>query len=251
MRLMRATGVMVLMLWAATALGQLGSFQDFGRQVPVPAAAAGSPTPDILWWKFTDGSGSTITATVGPNGTTDCSWVTGKSGAGYALQGNGSTQEGSSVSDITFGTNIITVAVWVKATVNWNFGYILKGQASSNSVDMFNNNFPRFSIAGSTGGRTETIANPETNVWVHFLAVYDATASGGVGDIAIYTNGVLSTTGISANTKTGSSNFEPQKISILSQTVAGVFRFTCQFDDLRIYSGDRSADAVAIRDDPQ
>lgn len=214
------------------------------------SSGAASSTPDILWWKFQDGSGTTVTAAVGTNGTTDAAWVTGKSGSGFALDANGTSQEAQSSSVVTFNTNIVTVALWAFLDATNSFRMLFESGTGA-QTDSFTcytgNNVINAFVYGTTGVRTEVVSVPTTNYWYHLLLVFDN--STGNGDLKIYIDGVEKTTTPSTS-KTGTSNFTARTLNLFARNAASS-RMDGKLDDVRIYSGDRSADAVSIMNDPQ
>jgi hypothetical protein len=209
-----------------------------------------SPVPDILWWKFGEGSGTSIGATVGPNGTTDAAWVVGKSGSGFALEFNGTTQDANSTSPVTYAANIITVCAWLwfDAAV----GPYTVFESSTNFAATPNTFAVRtFGVtaytynAGATGYLEKTWATAgATGTWVHLAVVFSPT------DTKPYVNGVEMATTIGTNTRTGTANYSAQPLFVGASNNS-IYFMDGRVDDLRIYSGDRSADIAAIMADPQ
>jgi len=208
-------------------------------------AGTAVPTADVLWWKMNDGSGTTITADVGPNGTTDGTWTTGPGGTGTALSFNGSSQDASSNTTIAYGATAITVTFWLNLDTTSGTQVILESSSNYNSN---NNCFILFCDAGtfeagiqaSAGYRAETVTAPSTGTWVHIAAVYDNNASGGNGDIKLYFNGVEQTLTVALNTKSTTGNFASQTLYVMARGASSLFT-SGDMDDLRVYAGELSA----------
>lgn len=243
-----------------TALYLLGCSLSCFAQLEGPAwlgqqttAGSLSPVPDIYWNKFPDGSGTTATATVGPNITTDADWVTGKSGSGYALDFNGTSDDGATVSSVTYNTNIISISLWASPDAFSSFRFLTESSANSGSTPNCSAIYwigasLSTSASGTTGARTESVVFTPTNTWVFIFALIDNSTA--TGDQRIWTNGVEATTSITTSTKTGTENFSAQTLFIGARNSGSLF-FAGLIDDLRIYSGDRSANISAIMADPQ
>lgn len=207
-----------------------------------------SPVPDILWWKFGEGSGTSIGATVGPNGTTDASWVVGKSGSGFALDFNGTTQDAATSAAVSYGANIITICAWVFPRAMVGTRVLFESSevyANPNSFGVFADTGNLFvSNTGATGERQEYIASPPAGAWVHLAVVLTPT------DNKIFLNAVEQSTTVSVNTRTGTANYAAQTLFVAARNASSLFA-NGVLDDVRIYSGDRSADLAAIMADPQ
>ena len=227
-----------------------------------PSSAA--PTPDILWWKFTDGSGTTVTADVGPNGTLSggYSWVTGKSGSGYAAAFDGVDAALISASNVTYGTDVVTVTCWVKCpqtqvAVSWI--NIVRSTAQIKSNDHpgwtmsarggYSYNLEGIIKSTSWGAENLRAENDSSglfpdDVWTHVAMVFDSPANSNAGEIKIYVDGSLVSTTIGRNTKTVSANYTADTIRVmfcphLSYYTAG------SIDDLRIYGYELDATQIA------
>lgn len=218
-------------------------------------AGGGGTTPDILWWKFNDGSGTAINADVGGDGTTNGSWQTGASGSGYSLGFDGSSDYAQSDASVTYGSPSITVCAWVYASdwnaagenVIWesgpNYGsgpirFILNFQANSINAMIYQ------SGAGKIDSFTAPAESLSANTWYHFAVVYENDANSGAGAIEVYVDGaVVTTTEFSA--KSGTGNFAAETLNLGARNAAGSW-FGGRIDDLRIFGS--ALDATTIAD---
>jgi hypothetical protein len=204
------------------------------------------PVPDILWWKFTEGSGTSIGATVGPNGTTDASWVTGKNGSGFALDFNGANSASTSTT-VTYGTNTITICGWFWFTASGSVFLLESGPGfpPPNSVGIYQTVGELYvSNSGTTGELSEKVAFSTTGEWVHIAVVVSPT------EAKLFINAVEQSTTNTSNNRTGTSNFADQTLYVGALST-GAYMFNGRIDDLRIYSGDQSAELAAIMADSQ
>jgi len=227
-----------------------------------PSSAA--PTPDILWWKFTDGSGTTVTADVGPNGTLSggYSWVTGKSGSGYAVAFDGVDAALISASNVTYGTDVVTVTCWVKCPQaqvanNWIHiagadGYIKSSSSPGWVVGLkggYSQNLEGIIKSSSWGADDIRVETDDAGLfpddtWTHLAMVFDAAANSSAGDVKIYVNGSLATTTVQVNTKTVTANYTANRLLVMKQLTNP--RYTeGSIDDLRIYSGELTSTQIA------
>jgi len=206
------------------------------------------PEPDILWWEFTEGSGTAIGATVGPNGTTDASWVTGKTGSGFALDFNGTNQDAATSAAVTYGTNTITICAWVFPRAAAGTRMLFESSASYGNPNCFgifvDGALLYVSNSGATGERQEFTASAAAGAWVHLAVVLTPT------DNKIFLNAVEQATTIQINTRTGTADYATQTLFVGARNNSSLFA-NGSLDDLRIYSGDVSADLAAIMADAQ
>lgn len=231
--------------------------QDFEELATVKKAAVASSsfTPDLLWWKLNEGSGTALTGSAtggGDGGTTDADWVTGKSGSGYALAFNGSSDDATTSAALAFNTNIITLSYWLWSSNTSNTRPLCTGGAGGGSNTFFvvsNGGQHGYYDYGTTGYRREDYTIPTTNEWHHHLVVIDQTAGSGAGDVTVYIDGATTSTTVWSNTKTGTANFATTNLWIGS--LAGATFWSGRFDDVRIYSGNQSASRTNIMNDPQ
>lgn len=215
------------------------------------ASGPSAPVADLLWWKLNEGSGTTITATTGPNGTHDADYVTGESGSGNALQfTRSSSDNAASDSALTIGTNVFTITARMYfTTTNEATQQTIIEQAGIGSETNV------ISIGVTTGGlldclmkgvgftyrEEKTTSGLTPSAWTHVMIVFDGSAN----DIKVYLNGSLASTSIDLNTKTSTGNFNSQIVHVGSSGGTGTF-FNGRIDDLRFYTGDRSADVSTL-----
>ncbi|WP_414664912.1 LamG-like jellyroll fold domain-containing protein [Horticoccus sp. 23ND18S-11] len=201
------------------------------------AGGGGGPTPDLLWWKM-NASGATLTADVGPNGTTDGT----QSGGSVLLDG---AAQASSSSSLTYGIKTISMSFWLNSST-WSSGsarviatnqYGAGGGGSWHIYEQFGT--LNVVLYDSGGGREEqfTVSGLSTGAWHHFVIVLDnSTVS---GDIKAYVDGSAQTPAFTSDGKAGNNNLlnGTLYIGIVGETV----------DDARVYSTELSgADATAI-----
>lgn len=199
---------------------------------------AGVPTPSLLHWPLNDTAGTTITASVGPGSTTN----TGTLNSDFLSMATGNGAFGSS-SDITWGTNLVSVSFWHRRASYtgtapiFRSGYI--NPAPRFQFDQ-NGSLTRVYVIGATGEVVNEYDFLFTlNTWQHVVAVYDNTT--GTGAIKLYLDGSLATPTSTGSTKTGTANFATDTFYIKS-----IFSDLQSFDldDLRIYSGELSGSEV-------
>lgn len=227
-------------------------------RLTIPSQGGGgstAPDPDILWWKFNDGSGTAIDATVGPDGTTDASWVAGKSGSGFALEFDGSTDNASSNSQIAWGTNIMTICAWMY------FDTVSGTQILLEDSPNYNNNQEAFAVfldsnllnvsmrdVNSLQYRSETCAPPSTGQWVHIAIIFDRTVA--TGDIRVFYDGVEQSMTITENSHNNTFDFLTETLYVGARNNSSLF-FDGRIDDLRVYGSALTQDEInAVRDNP-
>jgi hypothetical protein len=229
---------------------------------PIMRTLGTPPQPDntlILQYKFTEGSGTTIddSSSNGYDGSLNgATWVTGKSGSGFALQFDGN--DWAQTASITFGTSIITICAWVwwdafaddddlllEHTTDFNGGdnrFIINPNESSSSKAT--------GMMRSGGGyRKEDHTRWSAATWTHLAWVLDNSTT--AGDVKLYIDGSLAGSTISINTKNGNGNFTAAVIYLFSRAGSSLFG-AGRLDDFRIYSGELTPTEVGyVKDDPQ
>lgn len=232
-----------------------GASRRRGDLMPKNVASATSPTPDILWWKLNEGSGTSITgdsSNGGDDGSTDADWTTGIA-AGSALSFvSANSDDALTSASITYSTNRLTFSFWLNA--NPQVGMILESSANLNSND---NCFycyksgaatVQFSVKnGGTRAETFTIA---TNQNLHVVAAWDGSTT--AGDWVVWTNGVECTvTSVDITSRASTAGLDPYVLYVGARGGSSVF-YNRPFDDFRIYSGTNAiADIAAIYADPK
>jgi hypothetical protein len=192
-------------------------------------------TPETLWWKCNNGSGTTVTADVGPNGTTNGTWVTGLGGSDYAINYSGSSQSTTSNSTIAAGVNIVTVTFWVNLDdIISTRGVFSFGFQTANSINCYLNGNLRCELWGDTGHRDEIFTPPVISVTRFICIIYDGSTE--TGDIKVYYDAVEQTElSVAINTKTGTSNFATNTFEFANTSGAG-FYLDGRGDDIRMYN---------------
>lgn len=216
-----------------------------------------SPTPELVWWKLNEGSGTSIagSAAIADDGTTDASWLTGKSGSGSCLDFDGSTDDAATSSTIAFGTQTLLVTAWVYFDAT-NGTQIIWESSASYSAN--NDSFICFVNAGQiTVGFSQPAGNtwiesgqaPATGAWTH-LAVYYRATGGGNNNITVYYNGADQSFTTSSTTATAARNFSTQTLFVGARNSGSLF-FNGRIDDLRVYSTDQTSSLADIGTDAQ
>lgn len=197
--------------------------------------ASGPAAPEVLWWKCNNGSGTTVTADVGPNGTFNGTWATGASGSGFSLEFNGTSQDAFSASSVNIGANVATITAWLNMD---DYTSLVRGAFQQgvindpNTISVWVNSVIRVTALGTTGERTETFTPPSTGSWVFMCFLFDSSTAS--GNVMLYYNAVEQTEiAILINTKTGTSNFSAGTFTVANY--AG-FYADGKMDDIRIYN---------------
>lgn len=226
----------------------------------IPGASSGTPdpTPELLWWQMKDGIGTTVTATVGSNGTTDATWLTTTpSGSGFCLGFNGSSQNAGTNSSVAFGVNAITVCGWFYLNdstttqvvyesgpqIDFNVGSVLLYITGGNLIGILND------TSVSSLYRIESITCPSTGAWHNFSLVFDGSTL--TGDVVWYIDGVLTSSTLVTNTRNSTGNFATQIVHLCSRNEVSLF-MNGRADDFRIYNRVlNQAEITAVYNDPK
>ena len=187
----------------------------------------------ISHWKFDEGSGSTISASVGGGSDTlgNPSWTTGKIGS--ALNFNGSDYVG--VGNVS--PSKITISAWIKPTNNPNYGSVVMKQftygleTQGSKVYAGIGNGSAWANGSTGGGYLE--GNLSLDSWQLVTQTYDGKTN------RLYINGKLVSSG-SATLSIGSAPF-----LIGAWDTAFAEPFMGAVDDVRIYNRALSASEVS------
>ncbi len=204
-----------------------------------------APTPDIVWFKMNEGTGTTLSNEIGgqPNAATNGSWIDG------GQEFNGTTQSASTATNINYSSSsIVTLSAW------WSLNDLTTIQVlteSSVSVDVSSPAFLLYIDSGefivgftsTTGGRYHSFETPTTGVSTNIVAVFDmSTMNDGThfGVVKLFYNGVQQTpTGTNnVNTSTVSVSFGNYQLSIARRILGGLYFYNGKCDDYRIYNGE-------------
>lgn len=228
--------------------------QPWLMQVQPVASGGYSGTPDILWWKGNTGSGTTDTATVGPNLTLSSSAIWGTTftpgGSSTDMVFNGTTHTASSASTVNYaGNSIITVEFrifqtsystatiqeYLESSADWaNFGdcWSIYNDTDGNSGAILIN------LNDHAGNNNIwSIARPSTSTWHHIAVVID----NATGAVTAYVDGssVSVTTVIRLWTTAGALS-STRTLYFMARN--NVSRFApASTKDVRIFGGQRSA----------
>lgn len=218
----------------------------------ITAAPVTEPAADILWYKFNEGSGTTLTADVGPNGTTSAGtgYVTGADSVATHAFDFGGDCTSASGSSVTYGANVITVCFWAN-----NEDWTLPGTATilSSKDDTTTANTWRiyidgdddvllFQNQGTTVGQFNqvSLAVPSNSTWHHFAVVFDASTA--PGTTTVYLNGAAQSVTQGDALKDGTSNFAANAIRL--GNLGGSEFYGGSLDDVRIYGSALSAGQI-------
>jgi len=220
------------------------------------AAGSGSATPEFLWWKLNEGSGTSITGDAsagGDDGTTDASWVAGA--AGNALSFNGSSHKAITTSAITMAANQATVTFWANCDATGSGRRIIETgpvwTSDTGFVVFMEGAQIRAGLRQNGAGYIIRFTNFVDSVMTHVAVTFDNSTSG--GEIKIYLDAVEQTPlAATADTKSGSGNFATQVLNIGSRNNGAADFYDGIVDDIRVYSGIlNSSQITAIKNDPK
>lgn len=249
----------IILLLAFNSNAQLASFNlgGFSKQNTIVTTSE-SLTPDILWWKFLPGSGTTVNADVGVTGNllNASQWLGGYSGSGYAITNNGTSYGLNSSSSIAYSTNKLTVTFW--AIRRAATGSQMLCESSAN----FNNNAYTFSayldtsiaiaIRGEFGTNylVKRYTLQSIDAWHHYAIIFDSSLYG--GKLTYYLDGNLQTAASTPNNNLGNAfTFSTQTLYVSSRNNT-TLRLNGAVDDFRIYSGELTSEQINdIKNDPQ
>lgn len=240
--------ILILALLASSAVAQVTVSATVAKgYIPkkdaAPVEIISEPYPPTIYgMEFNEGSGTTLTATTGPNATiSGGTWITGASGSGSAYDSDGDTTFASGA-DLTYGVNVVTVTFWTKATSWATSAYLIQSRPTlgtdANMWRVFNDGDAifYFTMAGTTASVNSSwsIPSPSINTWHHVAVVFNASTA--TGSVSIYLNGVLQSPTVGDQNKDGTSNFTTDAPELFENASLDV-----SLDDVRIYSGALSA----------
>lgn len=198
----------------------------------------------IGWWKFDDGSGSTIAVDAGGNGNDgtlvnmdpSADWVAGEVGSG-ALDFDGIDDYvdcgNAAVFDVT---NALTVSAWVRPADVTSYQMIVSKRYGAFvnvpfDLHLSNNNARMLIHDGTNNNAAQSLGGITADNWHHVAAVYDGTT------MTVYANGIPGTP--VARTDPLPINTRPV---IIGRRADGAFdHFAGAIDDVRIYNRALSA----------
>lgn len=220
-----------------------------------------STTPDILWLKHQDGSGTTIDAAVGPDFTTDGTWGANNSGpgaAGYSLEYDGSGDESVQNSQVDFqGQSKLTLCVWLKDDATSGTKVVIE---TGSAWDSGGGRFILLTVsslmeagvsdAAGTGRRSKYCNNISLSTWTHVAVVFDWGTSG--GNVKIYFDGVAQSLSDDATNFSGTTTVTNSTVNLGARDVGGTpsLRWQGAMTDLRIFAGELTAEQIGdVMDD--
>lgn len=209
-----------------------------------------APTADLLWWKLNEGTGTSFTGTVGPNGSAGIGangYVTGANGFATNAYDFGPENTASSDSSVTYGANVITVCYWVYHTTWGGVRTIISSKSDKTTANTWRIDNDEGSVNYVMQGTTvpnitrSTLAAPSNSAWHHYAVVFNASTA--TGAITIYVDGALASPAIVDTAKDGTSNFAANALRV--GNLNGTEFWTGYMDDIRIYATALSAGQVA------
>jgi len=212
---------------------------------PTPTGAA-TPTPipvPIGYWKFDDGSGTSVSDSSGNgrtgtwHGTLGSQWTTGKSGNAGNFNGTDSYVDVSSIAT-PMNTGDVSVSLWFNPTSTFPGGSIqeqfgLFSTGATNGVELY------FYTNGTLDWEVDQDASPfyyfaassqaswTGGTWYHAVGVYSSTSG-----LTLYVNGV--SVGTNTHTTRGTATLA-NSTQIGADVPAGGTYFKGKVDDVKIY----------------
>ncbi len=241
--------IFVVVTWVCALLAGPSQQMQIGVTTQ---SGVGPPTPDIVWYKMNEGTGTTLTNDVPgqPDAVTNGSWASG------GQEFDGSTQYANTLTNVNYSSSsIVTMSAW------WTLDDSSSVQVmteSSSSVDAQSPAFLLYIDSGefitgfgtSTGGRYRSFTTPSTGVLTNIVSVYDiSTMNDGThyGVVKLYYNGVQQTptSTNNTNTVTASAAFGNYQLALARRIIGGLYFFNGKCDDYRIYNGELSGAQIS------
>lgn len=246
-----ASGTYALRLTASD--GVVSTSRDFTVVVGGTPGRGNGPTSGlILYYKFDEASGTTITDSAGTHtttGVTSATWsAPGKFGGAYDIGGSGSRAfNPANQADLNFtpSSSAFTISTWVKTTSTGTYSAIFgKGDTSPTANTQFRIWSPSSaSKLQGTNGNAQSLeyptANPPLNDGTWHLVTLVNWNSSGTWKSRIYHD---TTQALEWNTGSNAPAVALLKIGALS---SGYNPWTGQLDDFRVYNRALSATEVA------
>ena len=248
--------LLILLLSACFATSaeyfKTGGNVRFSQRVTITTSTISTPAPtaDLLWWKLNEGTGTSFTGTVGPNGSAGAGangYVTGANGLATNAFDFGPENTALSDSSVTYGANVITVCYWVYHTTWGGVRTIISSKSDKTTANTWRIDNDEGSVNYVMQGTTvpnitrSTLAAPSNSAWHHYAVVFDASTA--TGAITIYVDGALASPAIVDTAKDGTSNFAANALRV--GNLNGTEFWTGYMDDIRIYATALSAGQVA------
>ena len=246
--------ILLLAFILASPLGAVPAWRTWMASPP----AASAPTPDLVWWKFAENTG-TSTADTSTLGTSTLNlqsagmWTTGK--VNYGIVGGSASLWGLTPGNVAFGSNVITVAFWA-TKANWSaatamfFETSASYSATPGSFAIFTDTdgFVHVGMSGTTSGTYYShFTAPGNGAWHHVLIVLKMATP----IITAYVDGSVVTVTNDGTGLSGSTAFATQPINVLARGSGASLYNNATIDDVRIWASDQSANVAAIYANPQ
>ncbi len=199
----------------------------------------------FLQWRFLEGSGTTVADSTG-NGhgltlTNGPTWGAGPFTGLPEISFDGSNDYAQSTASLDLsGTNVITVATWLKWPSSPPLKVYWESSANYNNFsDTFacfqvdNNSKLSFDHKGNVGYCLSNLnTQPSAATWHHFAVIYDFSLS--TNEVYAYVDGSLATMQYSTNAN-NTGNFGNRVLNLASRNGASVFA-QVEMADFRIYT---------------
>lgn len=219
-----------------------------------------SPIPDILWYKFLEGSGTVLndSSLTGINSgqlSSSSMWTNGLNGSGFCISGDGAATFAQTFQNVNFNTNILTVCLWA-FNPSWGGGTQIwietdaAGYGTPNAGFIIDNEIGARNFGGihSTNFRNEFQTLPSAGVWHHYAFILDDSTA--AGDIRIFLDGIEQSTTIQDSSKSAAANYQTDTLYFFGRGGASLFS-NAAFDDIRIYGRTLSSGEIqAVMNDP-
>jgi hypothetical protein len=218
---------------------------------PPSTTPATEPTGSVGSYNFSEGSGTTAAdaSTTANAGTlTDgVTWTAGRSGAGTALQFNGTTGFVNLAQNASQWLGVTgTVAFWLRTTQTghntaWHAPGILGVESAGNGNDIFwgwLDASGRIGIQAGNGSAAKSTAAVNDGQW-HYIAL---TRNASTGQVRVYVDGVANGT---ATSETGTKSTAFRSIGRIEDTGGTPAYFSGVLDNLRIYNRVLTAQEIA------
>jgi hypothetical protein len=239
-------------------LYQIGATSKIAKTLP----GRDSLTSGLVgWWTFDgpdmltnvadrSGQGNTGNLILGLSGNISTTTAPGRVGQALSFDG---VDDYVSISSLNLsGTNVVTLAFWMKRpsfSVNKNtFEFTTNFNSFSDGFGFFINDTPtcgpgdiEVAIKGDVGYNIRCYNEPSVNEWHHYVAIYNKGAPN--PEQSLYIDGVLQTAASNPYTNDNTNNFGNRPFFMMSRNGQSQFD-TGQLDDVRIYNRALSADEV-------
>ena len=225
---------------------------------PSTGGGGAAPQPTLVWWKFTEDTGTTVadTSTLGTstlNLYSAALWTTYS--PGYGIVGGSATLWGLTANPVTFGSNVISVSFRANKA-NWSAATAMFFETSPSysstpgswAIFTDTDGFIHVGMSGSTSGTYYShFAAPSNGTDHNVIVVFNMAAP----SITAYVDGSGVTVTNDGNTLVGSTVFAAQQINVLARGAGASLYNNAKIKDVRIWPTDQATYAATIYANPQ